>query len=154
MTAEIKQSTMYQIYRKYQGDIKMLEEQISAYDRQLENWIKMSGPGLVHGVSYDTNPSIKQYTPELEVIGEIQRISSLLKIQRANLVIMTASFEKQKRIIRRTSNTLNDLELKVFVMGWMDGLTNEQIARELNYSLKRIKNVKTTIYSKMKGTIE
>ena len=150
MNADTTASYTYRAYRLYQLDIRALEGSIKADDYQLANWIRVSGPDTVRAVSYDAAPGVKRYEPEPSVLQEISRLTKILKIKRDNLKAIQERFEELKRNIRKTSELLQDLELKIFVMAWMNGMTNDEIATTLCYAPKTIRNIKSTIYHKMR----
>lgn len=51
--------------------------------------------------------------------------------------------------VYKSINNMNDVELKVFRCRYLDGLTNQETATRLSYSIQRVKQINAEIMKKM-----
>lgn len=135
----------YQVYTSTKLYIESIERMISTLEKELDTLIRKSGPTSVRAISYDSIPGVAIKIPDERVLERILELRVAIDINKTNLKSWSETLEDLKRSIIKKSKQLDDLPLKVFVAGWIEGKTNHEIAHELGYSVGRIWNVKVEI---------
>jgi DNA-directed RNA polymerase specialized sigma24 family protein len=151
MTAVTSQTNMYSTYNYFDLEIYSQKKKIEGLEEQLENWIRKSGPMPVHAVAYDTVPGTSRIEPDDEVIFNINRLAALLSIERENLRILEEKFWQLKKQIKKTSEELDDKELRVFTARYIDNNSLYETAIHVNYSVSQVKRVLRGIRDKIYG---
>ena len=151
MSGEVLSSrNVFRTYRQYDLDFKSQKEKCKLLEDQLNVWIRKSGPGIVRAVSYDHESGGRIYIPDETILMNINTLTISLGIEKENLLLLEASFEKQKKLIRDACAKFpTDTIMQVFKLAWVDGKSNEVIAVEMQYSIQNIKYYKTQIYNLM-----
>lgn len=135
----------YQQYQSTKLYVESIEKQLDALEKELDTLIRKSGPTNVRAVVYDSMPGVSIKVPDIQVLERISALRVAIDINKSNLSSWSETLEDIKKSIIKKSKQLDDLPLKVFVAGWIEGKSNPVIAHELGYSLQRIFNVKVEI---------
>ncbi len=127
-------------------DIRYYENLVNSQNEELESLIKKSGPGAVRAMAYDKIPgSATVYVPDSTILERIDQLAHLLPLNRLILENKKADLRYLRKEGYKTSEKLEDLKLKVFLASYVDGKRNEDIAKELGYSIHTIFHAKVEI---------
>jgi hypothetical protein len=135
----------YQQYQSTKLYVESIEKQLDALQKELDTLVIKSGPANVRAIVYDSMPGVAIKVPDMQVLERISALRIAIDINKTNLKSWSETLDDLKRSIIKKSKQLDDLPLKVFVAGWIEGKTNPEIAHELGYSVGRIWNVKVEI---------
>lgn len=135
----------YQLYTSTKLYIESIEKVIESLENELKILINKSGPANVRAVTYDSIPGVSIKIPDERVLERILELRVAIDINETNLREWKATLDDIKKSIIKKSKQLDDVNLKVFTAGWIEGKTNHEIAHELGYSLSRIWHAKVEI---------
>ena len=141
----ITSKNFYQQYQSTKLYVESIEKQLEALQKELDTLVIKSGPANVRAIVYDSMPGVAIKVPDMQVLERISALRVAIDINKTNLKSWSETLDDLKRSIIKKSKQLDDLPLKVFVAGWIEGKTNSEIAHELGYSVGRIWNVKVEI---------
>jgi len=124
---------------------------LNNYIKERQHLIDISGPPAYKAVSYD-EPRVQSSSKKPNDMQIINRISELTSfINRYEIII----FEKEKTLSKLKylgkktlkkieSRGKEDIKLKVFILAYIDGKSNEEIMDEIpGYEIKTIWNIKS-----------
>ena len=141
-------TTSKNFYQQYQSTklyVESIEKQLEALQKELDTLVIKSGPANVRAIVYDSMPGVAIKVPDMQVLERISALRIAIDINKTNLKSWSETLEDLKRSIIKKSKQLDDVNLKVFTAGWIEGKTNHEIAHELGYSLSRIWHAKVEI---------
>jgi hypothetical protein len=131
--------------------IQMLMLDIDTYERMLrtqkeerELLIKKSGPAPVRSIKFG-EVHTTAYISEQEVIIRIAQLSVLIKMNEAIVTKKKALLKKLRDKGVAVAERLDDRVLKVFVDGYIDKKSNEEIARTHQWEIGTVWNAKVVI---------
>ena len=141
-------TTSKNFYQQYQSTklyVESIEKQLEALQKELDTLVIKSGPANVRAIVYDSMPGVAIKVPDMQVLERIGALRVAIDINKTNLKSWSETLDDLKRSIIKKSKQLDDLPLKVFVAGWIEGKSNPVIAHELGYSIQTIFNTKVEI---------
>ena len=151
----------------YYGNVHRVLFEIDSNTAILNNYISerahlilISGPSKYKSIAYD-QPMVQSSSrkqSDLQVLQRIEELSDL--IGRYEMIIgeKKNTLESLKHLGNRMLTRLaardkEDLRLKVFIMSYIEGMSNEQIKDEIgSYEMQTIWNVKTELNNLFKDT--
>lgn len=144
----------------YYGNVHRVIFEIDSNTTILNNYISerahlilISEPPKVKGISYD-QPTVQSSSKKPNDIQILYRIAELTElIERYTSIIAEKKDTLQslkhlgnRMLTRLAARDKEDLRLKIFIMSYIDGKTNDQIKEEIgNYEMQTIWNVKTEL---------
>lgn len=144
----------------YYGNVHRVIFEIDSNTTILNNYISerahlihISEPPKVRGVSYD-QPLVQSSSKrpnDLQVLYRIAELSGLIErytsiIREKKETLQSLKHLGNRMLTRLAARDKEDLRLKIFIMSYIDGKTNEQIREEIgNYEMQTIWNIKTEL---------
>lgn len=142
-------------------DINHNKELLDSCIRERQHLIDVSGPPAYRAISYD-EPRIQSSSKKLSDEQIINRISELTTLIFHYEIIITEKKETlnklrnlgRKALQKIESRGKEDLKLKVFMLAYIDGKSNEEIMDEVpGYEIKTIWNIKSEFNTMFKDNI-
>lgn len=125
-------------------EIKTLETDLEVRRNERERLVKSSGPGKVKAIDYsemryktERNDNIL-FNRLAELASEIPHLEKTLEEKKEEYAAL-------KKEGAKVANVSKDMALKVFNLAVYEGMSNEEIAIELNRSTSRIIHIKGEI---------
>jgi len=134
-------------------EINSNKEILKNYEQEREHLIKISGPPAYKAITYDqprVQGSSSRQSDE-QILTRIAELTSYIERYRIIIADKEKTLNKlrslgSKMLKRVESRGKEDLKLKVFILAYIDGKTNDEIMDEIpGYELKTIWNVKTEL---------
>lgn len=150
---------IYQIFRLFELRIAALELTVKSLVRQRDVWIRKSGPKEVRSQSFDLDRAgVTIYATEPEVIQKIADFTKEIEKNQLCIEAEESCFAEYKTKMRQTRKDLEehgcpDTTLIVFDECFIKKKTNEQVAKDIGYSIKTVWNAKVTINKLMEGEV-
>ena len=152
----------------YYGNVHRVLFEIDSNRTILNNYISerahlimLSAPPKVHSVNYD-EPVVQSSSKKQSDLKVMYRIAELSEyIERYRLIIQEkeATLESLKHLgnrmlLRLEARGKEDLRLRIFIMSYIEGKTNEDIKEEIgNYEMQTIWNIKTELNNLAKESV-
>lgn len=126
-------------------DISALSNRISSnkYERYL--LIKKCEPSGVRSVAFDDYKVCKKVISDNDALAKIRKLSNDIAMDQMLLDEKKNILDNLREQGIKAASELNDLKLKIFIMAFIDNMSNEMIASELGYSIQTVWNNKVEI---------
>ena len=147
MGSQSKSTIFYKTVLELKNDINTLKIRLDNCASEREEWIKKSGPAALRTVTYD-QPNVQTSGPkhsEEWILDRIAELTGYIDAINLQLADKQASLNRLRYQRAKNSEKMSPLQQKVFSLSVIDGKTNKEIAHELGYSLKHIKNLKVEV---------
>lgn len=147
MGSQSKSTIFYKTVIELKNDINTLKIRLDNYINERAEWIKKSGPAALRTVTYD-QPNVQTSGPkhsEEWVLDRIAELTGYIEAINLQLADKQASLNRLRYQRAKSAEKMSTLQQKVFSLSVIDGKSNKEIAHELGYSLKHIKNLKVEV---------
>ena len=147
MGSQSKSTIFYKTVLELKNDINTLKIRLDNCVNEREEWIKKSGPAALRTVMYD-QPNVQTSGPkhsEEWILDRIAELTGYIDAINLQLADKQASLNRLRYQRAKSSEKMSTLQQKVFSLSVIDGKSNKEIAHELGYSLKHIKNLKVEV---------
>lgn len=140
-----KSTNYFSIVQKLVLDIKGIKKLIASLERERDRAILRQAPADAKAVTYDFTRGSMNIVPIMVALGEIMSFQSEIDYLNETLADKERTLAELERDGKQTAEKLNDTVLKVFLLSFVHGKRNVEIAEELQYSIYTIEKAKTEI---------